>query len=62
VLLSIGRPHEIAHGSLRLSICEDNTIEEMQAIVRAVKEVVEYLRSISPVWTDLKQGKQQHII
>lgn len=62
VLLSIGRPHEIAHGSLRLSICEDNTMEEMQAIVRAVKEVVEYLRSISPVWTDLKQGKQQHII
>lgn len=62
VLLSIGRPHEIAHGSLRLSICEDNTMEEMQAIARAVKEVVEYLRSISPVWTDLKQGKQQHII
>ncbi len=62
VLLAIGRPHEIAHGSLRLSLCEDNTMEEMEAIVKAVKEVVAYLRSISPVWTDIKQGKLQPVI
>lgn len=50
VLLSIGVPVEVAHGSLRLSICESNTIEEMEHIVKSIKEVVPYLRSISPVW------------
>lgn len=54
VLLSIGVPVEIAHGSLRLSINEDNTMEEMEYIVKTIKEVVPYLRSISPVWEKIK--------
>lgn len=62
VLLSLGLPHEVAHGSLRLSICEENTEEEMDYIIRSVKDVVEYLRNISPVWEDLETGKKQHII
>ena len=62
VLLSIGRPHEIAHGSLRLSLCEENTEEEVDYIINAVTQVVFYLRSISPVWRDLINGKQQFVI
>ena len=62
VLLSLGLPHEVAHGSLRLSICEENTEEEMDYIIGAVKEVVTYLRNISPVWEDLETGKKPHII
>lgn len=62
VLLAIGRPHEIAHGSLRLSLSEDNTEEEADYIVRSVKEAVEYLRSISPVWRDLVSGKSKFVI
>ena len=62
VLLAIGRPHEIAHGSLRLSISEENTSEEIEYIINAVKDVVAYLRSISPVWRDLENGKQQFVI
>lgn len=62
VLLAIGRPHEIAHGSLRLSLSEKNTEAEIEYVIEAVKEVVEYLRSISPVWRDLEAGKQRHII
>ena len=62
VLLAIGRPHEIAHGSLRLSLCEDNTEEEIEYIINAVTQVVFYLRSISPVWRDLINGKQQFVI
>ena len=54
VLLAIGRPHEVAHGSLRLSISAENTIEEMDYIVQQTKEVVEYLRSISPVWEKIE--------
>ena len=50
VLLAIGRPHEVAHGSLRLTINSENTLEEMDYIVEQTKEVVEYLRGISPVW------------
>lgn len=50
VLLAIGRPHEVAHGSLRLTINSENTLEEMDCIVEQTKEVVEYLRGISPVW------------
>ena len=61
VLLAIGRPHEIAHGSLRLSLCEDNTPEQVDYIIESVKEVVGYLRSISPVWRDLVTGKRQYI-
>lgn len=62
VLLAIGRPHEIAHGSLRLSICEYNTPEEMQYICEKVPEVVEYLRNMSPVWRDLKEGRRKYVI
>ena len=62
VLLAIGRPHEIAHGSLRLSLSEENTAEEMDYIIRAVTEVVAYLRSISPVWRSLMEGKSEFVI
>ncbi len=62
VLLAIGRPHEIAHGSLRLSISEENTEEEIDYIINAVVQVVFYLRSISPVWRDLTEGRQQFAI
>ncbi len=58
VLLAIGRPHEIAHGSLRLSLSEQNTPEEVEYMITAVKDVVTYLRGISPVWSDLMQGKR----
>ena len=62
VLLAIGRPHEIAHGSLRLTLCAENTQEEVEAILEAVRDVVAYLRSMSPVWRDLESGKTRHII
>lgn len=62
VLLAIGRPHEVAHGSLRLSLSEENTSEEVEYIIKAVKEVVEYLRGISPVWRDLQNGKRKYVI
>ena len=61
VLLAIGRPHEIAHGSLRLSLCHENTEEEMDHILTVVPQVVEYLRKMSPVWKDLENGKRQFI-
>ena len=62
VLLAIGRPHEIAHGSLRLSLCEDNTEEEVEHIINAVTQVIFRLRSMSPVWRDLAEGRQQFVI
>lgn len=62
VLLAIGRPHEIAHGSLRLTLSEENTAEEVEYIIRAAKEVVEYLRNMSPVWRDLQEGKRNYVI
>ena len=62
VLLAIGRPHEIAHGSLRLSLSEDTTEEEVNYLIQAVTDVVAYLRSISPVWRDLANGKREFII
>lgn len=62
VLLAIGRPHEIAHGSLRLSLSEENTDEEMDHILAVVPDVVEYLRNMSPVWKDLESGKREHIV
>lgn len=62
VLLAIGRVHDIAHGSLRLSISEENTEEEIDYTIKAVKEVVEYLRGISPIWRDLVSGKKEFII
>ena len=62
VLLAIGRVHDVAHGSLRLSIGEATTEEEAAYIVRNVKEVVEYLRGFSPVWRDLTSGKTPFIL
>lgn len=58
VLLAIGRPHEVAHGSLRLSLCEWNTEEEVDIILQEVPKVVEYLRNMSPMWKDLVSGKK----
>ncbi len=62
VLLAIGRVHDVAHGSLRLSIGEDATAEQIEYIIQNVKEVVEYLRGFSPVWRDLKSGKTPFIL
>ena len=62
VLLAIGRVHDVAHGSLRLSIGEDLTDEDVDEIIRSVTEVVAYLRSFSPIWRDLESGKKQHIL
>ena len=62
VLLAIGLPHEIAHGSLRLSIGEYNTMEEIDHIIEVVPKVVQYLRNMSPVWDELEKGQRQHLI
>ena len=62
VLLSLGLPHEVAHGSLRLSIGEYNTMEEFDHIIKVVPEVVSYLRDISPVWEELENGTKKHLI
>ena len=62
MLLAIGRPHEIAHGSLRLTISEETTEEDVEYLIEAVRDVVAYLRSMSPVWRDLESGKTPHII
>ena len=62
VLLAIGRVHDVAHGSLRLSLSEYNTQEEIDYILEQVPQVVEYLRGMSPVWRDLQTGKRQYIL
>ena len=62
VLLAIGRPHEVAHGSLRLSLCEWNTEEEVDIILQEVPKVVEYLRNMSPMWKDLVSGKKPFML
>ena len=62
VLLAIGRPHEVAHGSLRLSLSEWNTEEEVDYMLQAIPEVVEYLRGMSPVWQDLVNGKRSFVL
>ena len=62
VLLAIGRVHDVAHGSLRLSIGEELTDDDVEYIIRSVAEVVEYLRSFSPIWRDLESGKKPHIL
>ena len=62
VLLAIGRPHAVAHGSLRLTIGEDITDEETETIIQSVKQVVEYLRGFSPIWRDLCAGKTQFML
>ena len=62
VLLAIGRVHDVAHGSLRLSLSDDNTDEEMDHILKVVPEVVAHLRNMSPVWRDLQTGKREYIL
>ena len=62
MLLAIGRPHEVAHGSLRLSLCEYNTAEEVDYMLAEIPQVVEYLRDMSPVWKDLECGKKTHLL
>ena len=62
VLLAIGRVHDVAHGSLRLTLGEDATEADVETIIKSVKEVVAYLRSFSPVWRDLMSGKTNFIL
>ena len=62
VLLSLGLPHEVAHGSLRLSIGEYNEMEQIDHIIEVVPKVVEYLRNMSPVWDELEKGERPHLI
>lgn len=62
VLLAIGRPHEIAHGSLRLSLSRYNNEDDVEKIIIAVREVVEYLRAMSPIWQDLQEGRRDYVI
>ena len=62
MLLAIGRVHDVAHGSLRLSLGDDATEEEVDYMIDAVKEVVAYLRGFSPIWRDLTEGKREFIL
>ena len=62
VLLAIGLPHEVAHGSLRLSLDESMTEEEIDYIIDTVPEIVAYLRDISPVWEALEKGEKAYVI
>ena len=62
VLLAIGRVHDVAHGSLRLSLGEDTTEEDVDYMIKSVREVVEYLRGFSPIWRDLMAGKKKFIL
>lgn len=62
VLLAIGRPHEIAHGSLRITLSTENTDDDVQKIIKSTADVVERLRSMSPVWKDLQEGKRNYVI
>ena len=62
VLLAIGRPHEAAHGSLRLSLCGENTEADVEAILKAVPEIVGYLRGMSPLWKDKVSGKKEFVL
>ena len=62
VLLAIGRPHEAAHGSLRLSLCGENTEADAEAILKAVPEAVNHLRDLSPLWRDKVSGKRKFIL
>ena len=62
VLLAIGRPHEVAHGSLRLSLSHETTKQDVVTAAKETKAVVEYLRKISPVWQELEKGEKKHVI
>ena len=61
VLLAIGRPHEVAHGSVRVSLGEDATQEQVDYLIQSIGEVVTYLRNMSPFWRDLVNGKRPHV-
>ena len=61
VLLAIGRPHEVAHGSLRLSFDNSITNDNIDYMIKAVSETVEYLRNMSPVWRDLQEGRREFV-
>ena len=62
VLLAIGRPHEIAHGSLRLSLSEWNTQEEVDYMLAEIPKVVDYLRNMSPLWRAMEKGEKPYVI
>ncbi len=62
VLLAIGRPHEVAHGSLRLTLSKYNTMEEINKVIKIVPKIVDYLRKMSPVWDELEKGERKHVI
>ena len=62
VLLAIGRPHEVAHGSLRLSLCESNTAEEVDYMLAQIPGIVSYLRGLSPVWKELLSGQRTFML
>ena len=62
VLLAIGRPHEVAHGSLRLTLSEENTEADVDEILKEVPRIVEYLRGFSPIWQDLISGRRAHML
>ena len=62
VLLAIGRPHEVAHGSLRLTLSEENTMEEVEYMLKEIPQVVSYLRNMSPVWKELERGEKQFML
>ncbi|MGN1201580.1 MAG: cysteine desulfurase NifS [Candidatus Caccovivens sp.] len=62
VLLAIGRVHDVAHGSLRLTLSKYNTMEEIDKVIEEVPKVVAYLREISPVWDELEKGEREHVI
>lgn len=62
VIMAIGRPHEVAHGSLRLSLGEDTTEADVDTMIAAVTEVVEYLRGMSPIWRSQQEGKTPFVL
>ena len=62
VLLAIGRPHEVAHGSLRLSLNEENTEEDVKYMLEVIPEIIGYLRGMSPLWKDKVSGKKAFVI
>ena len=62
MLLAIGRPHEIAHGSLRLSLSEWNTQEEVDYMLAEIPKVVDYLRNMSPLWRAMEKGEKPYVI
>ncbi len=62
VLLAIGLPHEVAHGSLRLTLSEYNTMEEVEYVIKELPGIIDYLRDMSPVWDELEKGERKHVI